>query len=76
MTRFEQGQQERLAPWTAAAREFAERSDDIAREAQLLAALAEIIKQPGFEYADDETYRKYADELEQHCRALSAAARD
>ncbi len=60
MTRLEAAQEERLAAWTANAGAFDENLASVAHEAQIIAALAEVIAREGYEYADDETYQEYA----------------
>jgi cytochrome c556 len=65
MKRLEQAQQV-LGPWTANAGEFSRHADKVSHEAQLLAALAQVISRDGYEFADDETYREDARALEEH----------
>jgi hypothetical protein len=72
MKRLEQAHDQGLAPWTANAQEFSRRAERIAHEAQLIAALAAVIQREGYEFADDETYRKYAEAM----RAQALAARE
>jgi hypothetical protein len=75
MKRMELAQRERLGPWTANAGEFARNRDAIVREAQMLAMIAEVIKDQSYEYADDSTYRAYVDELQQHSLEIIEAAK-
>ncbi|MEX2188677.1 MAG: cytochrome c [Pirellulales bacterium] len=63
MRRLKIGQEERLNGWTASAGEFKKHTDEILHEAQLVAALAEVITRDGFEYADDATYVGFCKEL-------------
>jgi hypothetical protein len=74
MRRLEQAQDHGLVVWTANPAEFKKKRDEIIHEAEILAVLAEVIQQPGFEYADDETYREYARQLRQQARAVVEAA--
>jgi hypothetical protein len=60
MKRLEQAQQQGLAPWTANAREFSRNAERLSHEAQVIAALADVIARDGYEFSDDETYREYA----------------
>ena len=60
MKRLEQVQKEGLAPWTASAAEFTRHGDKLSHEAQLMAAIAEVIGRDGYEYSDDDTYRELA----------------
>jgi hypothetical protein len=72
MKRLEQAQQQGLTPWTANAGEFSRRADNLSHEAQLIAAIAEVIMREGYEFADDETYRGFA----QAMQAQALAVRD
>jgi hypothetical protein len=76
MKRMELSQRERLGPWTASGNEFARNRDAVVREAQMLAMIAEVIKDQSYEYADDATYRGYVDELQQHCLEIIEAAKN
>jgi len=67
---------ERLKPTLANAREFRKRSLLVAEQAQLLAVLAEVIQQAGYEYADDETYQNEARQLRKAAQELAVAARE
>jgi hypothetical protein len=69
MRRLKIAQEEKLNGWTASAGEFKKHNAEILHEAQLLAALAEVISRDGFEYADDDTYVG-------HCKDLKKAALD
>ncbi len=73
MQRLEEAQQQVLTPWTAAAGEFTRHGDKLAHEAQLVAALAEVIARPGYEFADDDTYQEYARQMQQQAIALRQA---
>lgn len=73
MTRMEQAQQERLAQWIANEALFKGNVEEISHEAQLLAALAEIITREGYEYADDDTFVEYAKELRDAARDVQQA---
>ncbi len=75
MKRMEQSLRERLDPWTASDRDFAKNRAAIEHEAQLLAVLARVIKSEGYDYAEDESYRKYIDQLEQQCLELIDACK-
>jgi hypothetical protein len=73
MKRLEQAQQQGLTPWTANAGEFKRHADQLSHEAQLIAALAEVIGRDGYEFSDDETYRQYAREMQSQAQALRDA---
>lgn len=74
MARMEVAQQKRLKPLTGSAREFSRGAEDALHEAEVLAALAEVIIQEGFDDAGDETYDAFARELRDAAKELSAAA--
>jgi hypothetical protein len=63
MQRLNIAHEERLAKWLANEREFSRHRDDLRHEAQLVAAIAEVIGREGFEFWDDEQYAAYASEL-------------
>ena len=72
MKRLEQAQEKILTPGTANAGEFSRQADKLSHEAQIIAALSEVIAGEGYEYADDETYREFARTMQQQ----ALAARD
>jgi cytochrome c556 len=67
MKRLEAAQKDAIAPLSANAKEFQRGSDRLAHDAELVAALAQIITREGYEFADDESYLE-------HARAMQAAA--
>jgi cytochrome c556 len=74
MKRLEQAQQQTVDPLAASSSEFEQRADRLAQEAQLIAALAEVIAQEGYEFADDETYLEYAKAMQAQALSLRDAA--
>ena len=76
MTRLEIAQRDRLAPWTASETEFERHSDAVVREAEIVAMLSHIIAQDGYDYADDEEYREFAEALKRHGVELIRAAQE
>ena len=73
MQRLNIAHEERLTKWLANEREFAEHRDDVRHEAQLVAAIADVIGREGFDYWDDEQYAAYARELRQAASDVAAA---
>jgi hypothetical protein len=73
MQRMNISHEERLKKWLANKGEFTTHHDDVRHEAQLVAAIADIISREGFEFADDENYTKCAHELRQAATDVSAA---
>jgi hypothetical protein len=74
MQRMNIAHEERLTKWLANERQFAEHHDEIRHEAQLAAAIADVIGREGFDYWDDEQYAAYARELRQAATDVTAAA--
>jgi hypothetical protein len=73
MKRLEQAHDGALAPLTANASQFAANLDKLSHEAQLVAALADLIAREGYEYADDATFRGHAQSLQAQASGLRAA---
>ena len=74
MKRLEQAQQQGLGTALANAREFSRRSELVSHDAQLIAALARVIGREGYEFADDETYRGFAQTMGREAQAVREAA--
>jgi cytochrome c556 len=73
MRRMELAQQERLSKWLANENLFGGNAEEISHEAQILTALAELIKREGYEFADDDTFVGYANELRDAAHELQQA---
>ena len=73
MQRMNIAHEDRLKKWMANKGEFTAHHDDVKHEAQLVAAIADIIGREGFEFADDEKYTKCAQELREAATDVSAA---
>lgn len=69
MQRLEVALMEKLGPLTSSERDFTRNAEDAKHEAEVLAALAEVMTREGFEDAGDEDYDGYS-------RALRDAASD
>jgi hypothetical protein len=63
MQRMNIAHEERLTKWLANERQFSEHHEEARHEAQLIAAIADVISREGFDYWDDEQYATYAREL-------------
>jgi hypothetical protein len=74
MQRLNIAHEERLTKWLANEREFGRRLDEVRHEAQLIAAVADVIGREGFDYWDDEQYAEYAQSLRQAATDVAAAA--
>jgi hypothetical protein len=73
MQRLNIAHEERLTKWLANEREFGRRLDEVRHEAQLIAAIADVIGREGFDYWDDEQYAEYARSLRQAATDLAAS---
>ena len=73
MQRLNIAHEERLTKWLANEREFGRHSAEVRHEAQLVAAIADVIGREGFDYWDDEQYAGYARSLNQAATDLAAA---
>ena len=76
MLSMERSVKEHLSPALASSREFRKRFQRAAQQAQVLAVLAEVIQQEGYEYADDGTYLDEARQLREAAGELSRAAKE
>lgn len=74
MQRLEQARDQTLLPLTANSAEFGKHRDKLAHEAQIVAALAEVIQRDGFEFADDEGYLAQARAMRDAAVAVAQAA--
>jgi hypothetical protein len=75
MQRMETAGHEHLKPWLANKGEFTAKKDQVLREAEVLAVMAHVIKDPSFEFADDSGYQEYADNLEKGCIEIIEACK-
>lgn len=73
MQRLEIAHEERLTKWLAAERQFKDHRDDIRHEAQIVAAIAEVISREGFDYWDEEDYARYVGELRDAASDVASA---
>mgnify|MGYP002628646567 FL=1 len=71
-----EGAEKILAAGVASAGEFGKQRDAILHEAELVAALGEVIQQPDFEYHDDDIYRQYASAMRDAAVGIRDACRD
>jgi cytochrome c' len=75
MWRLERAQQDRLAVWTSNAGEFNKNLDGIRHEAEMVAALAELIQHKSYTDADSDSYIEYAKALQQSALSIREAAK-
>lgn len=76
MQRLEISLDKRLRPWTANAREFQRHQREAVHEAEVVAALAEIIQHEEYEFYDDDEYLAFCKRLRDHAIAARTAARE
>jgi hypothetical protein len=75
MTRLELAQQERVAAWTANANDFKKNATLIQHEAEIIAAIAEVLTREGQDDAGDETYDGYAKAMQQSALQIIEAVK-
>lgn len=75
MSRLKTAEEDHIAPWTANAADMKKSAAALRHEAELVAALAEVISRPGFDNADDEKYHHFAKSLQQSAVALRDAVK-
>jgi hypothetical protein len=63
MQRLEMGFQNKLQPWLGSQNDFKSNNEQVLHEAEILAALGEVLKKEGMVDADDAEYAKFCDEL-------------
>jgi hypothetical protein len=74
MARMELAEAENIRPAVASAGEFGRRRDKLRQEAEVVAALARLIRGEGYDDADDEAYVRYAEALERQAVEAAGAA--
>jgi len=74
MQRMEEATQRRIGPWLADRRTFGGKQAEVIHEAQVVAAMAEIVTRDGYEYADDDEFVAYGRQLREAARELGKAA--
>ncbi|MEX2141864.1 MAG: cytochrome c [Pirellulales bacterium] len=76
MWRLERAQRDRLAVWTANRADFNRNLGGIKHEAEMVAALAQVIQHPSYIDAEDESYLKYARALQKAALEIREAAHE
>jgi len=75
MTRLELAQQERLAAWTANASDFKKNAAGIQHEAEMIAAIAQVLTREGQDDASDEAYVNFAKSMQTAAQEIVNAAK-
>jgi hypothetical protein len=70
-----EGYSPRIKAWTSDKGEFSKNRNALLEEAQIVAAIAHLIQDSSYEFADDETYLGYAKELEKQALEIAEAAK-
>jgi hypothetical protein len=73
MQRLNIAHEDRLRKWLANEREFQKQKEDIQHEAQLVAAIADVIGRAGYDYSGDEEYATHARALREAATEISSA---
>ncbi len=73
MKRLDQAEQQGITPLVGSERQFEQNADQLLHETQIVAALAEVITRPGYEFADDASYVEFAREMQQQALSLRDA---
>jgi hypothetical protein len=76
MKRFKLAQNDRIKQWTANKAEFDRNRDNIVFEAEIIAALSEVIQKEEYEYYDDEDYLAFCKQMQRHALGVRQAATD
>ena len=74
MLRMELALDDTISSAISSKREFRKNQVELAHESQMLAMLAHLMIQPGYEYEDDETFVDYAQRLREEARNLTRSA--
>ncbi len=74
MQRLEAAVDGKISPAMAGAGDFRRQRSTLTHEAQIVAAIAQVIAADGYDYADDEIYLEYAERLQEAARQLGEAA--
>jgi len=75
MLRMELAVQEKLSSSLGSESSFRRMNQQLQHEAQVLAMLAEVIQQESYEFADDDTYLEYAQQLREASQQLDRACK-
>lgn len=73
MQRLNVAHQDRLTKWLADEKQFQKNAAEVRHEAQIMAVIADVIGQPGYDYADDEQYAMLIQALRQAASDIAAA---
>jgi hypothetical protein len=75
MQRLEAAQEKKLAKWTSSTDAFSEEIENVLREAEIIAAISEVLTREGMEDADDEAYVGFANLMKRSALDVVAAVK-
>lgn len=75
MQRLELAQKDRLKPMTASAGSFRDNAEDIFHEAQMIAAMSEVLQREGMMDADDDDYNAFCESMKEAALSLIEAVK-
>ena len=75
MRRLETAYQTNVTPIVNSSAGFSSRKSELLHEGQMIAALAEVLQQPGMMDADDDSYADFAEQMKQAALGVVEAAR-
>ncbi len=75
MQRLEKSENLGISRWTASKSEFSKNKDNLKHEAEIVAAICEIISQKEFEFTDDDDYLAYCQRLKKAAQAIIEAVK-
>jgi hypothetical protein len=73
MQRLKEAHEQRLMPWTASQAEFNKQLDDVRHEAEIVAALSEVMTKEGIEFSDDDDYVDFSIRMRNAAREIVEA---
>jgi len=75
MQRLDRGFEGKMNGWISNKAEFESNAEDVLHEAEIIAALSEVLTKEGMEEADDETYAELANRMKQAALSIVAAVK-
>ncbi len=75
MQRLEKSENLGISRWTASKSEFSKNKDNLKHEAEIVAAICEVISQEEFEFTDDDDYLAYCQRLKKAAQAIIEAVK-
>ncbi len=75
MQRLETARQLNIQPWTSSENEYKSKLDELVREANVVAAISEVLMQDGMPEAEEEDYTVHAKRMRDAAREIIASAK-